>query len=329
MKHILILLASWLVATPSFGMGIGSELTDSYGAVFNEQDRNLYVNHSCYYDNFWCALAMSKDGAFGLSTQRLKRKATYKALRQCRIVANKPETCEIVDINAESDFIKKGIAKAPRSTPTSDSDRQLLSTGTGFLVDKNFIVTADHVLRMNDRGDLCNSISIMHRYDEYEASIADLDPANDIGLIKLSEPIPSTATIRGRPDVRLGEKAINYGFPLTGQLSSSAKITSGAVNSLAGYNNNSAFIQYDAASQFGNSGGPVLDASGNVIGVVSAKLDDAENQLVNFATKSTILEGFLKANKVPFEKADLGDKLELPDIAEKAEAFTVLVGCWE
>jgi hypothetical protein len=32
---------------------------------------------------------------------------------------------------------------------------------------------------------------------------------------------------------------------------------------------------------------------------------------------------------VPFEKADLGEKLELPDIAEKAEAFTVLVGCWE
>ncbi len=72
-----------------------------------------------------------------------------------------------------------------------------------------------------------------------------------------------------------------------------------------------------------------MDSSGNVIGVVRSKLDDAETQLVNFATKSTILEGFLKANKVPFEKADLGEKLELPDIAEKAETFTVLVGCWE
>ena len=72
-----------------------------------------------------------------------------------------------------------------------------------------------------------------------------------------------------------------------------------------------------------------MDSSGNVIGVVRSKLDDAETQLVNFATKSTILEGFLKASKVPFEKAASTEKLELPDIAEKAERFTVLVGCWE
>jgi S1-C subfamily serine protease len=279
----------------------------------------------------WCALAISKDGEFGVSTQNHPESAKYNALLQCRMIASKPETCEIVDVNAESDFIKSGISKAPRSTPSPspDGDRQLLSTGTGFLVNKNFIATADHVLRTNDRGDVCNSVSIMYRHDEYQTTIADLDPANDIGLLKLSKPISFSAKIRNDPDLRLGETAINYGFPLSGELSTSAKITSGAVNSLAGYNNNSAFIQYDAASQFGNSGGPVLDASGNVIGVVSAKLDDAENQLVNFATKSTILEGFLKANKVPFEKADLGDKLELPDIAEKAEAFTVLVGCWE
>ena len=63
--------------------------------------------------------------------------------------------------------------------------------------------------------------------------------------------------------------------------------------------------------------------------MVRSKLDDAETQLVNFATKSTILEGFLKANKVPFETADLEEELKLPDIAEKAETFTVLVGCWE
>ena len=52
-------------------------------------------------------------------------------------------------------------------------------------------------------------------------------------------------------------------------------------------------------------------------------------QNVNFAIKSTILEGFLEANKVSYEKADSTEELELPDIAEKAETFTVLVGCWE
>ncbi len=80
----------------------------------------------------------------------------------------------------------------------------------------------------------------------------------------------------------------------------------------------------------------MLDQSGNVIGVVSSGLSKryAEKtghiaQNVNFAIKSTILEGFLRSNKVPFEKADSKEKLELPQIAEKAERFTVLVGCWE
>jgi hypothetical protein len=54
-----------------------------------------------------------------------------------------------------------------------------------------------------------------------------------------------------------------------------------------------------------------------------------KSSALTYETKSTILEGFLKVNKVPFEKADSKEKLELPDIAEKAETFTVLVGCWE
>ena len=268
-------------------------------------------------------ITMSHGGSAGRASFQFLSPKEYKRYREARF----KNVGVPFDTNDWAE--KHQRATKVESPPTDKEGRQLVGTGTGFLVNENFIATADHVLRMSDRGDVCNAVSIMYRHDEYEASIADLDPANDIGLIKLSKPISSTAKIRGKPDLRLGETAINYGFPLTGELSTSAKITSGAVNSLAGYNNNSAFIQYDAASQFGNSGGPVLDASGNVIGVVSAKLDDADNQLVNFATKSTILEGFLKANKVPFEKADLGDKLELPDIAEKAETFTVLVGCWE
>ena len=146
----------------------------------------------------------------------------------------------------------------------------------------------------------------------------------------------NTAKLRGSPDLRVGDTAINYGYPLFGELSDSAKLNAGYVNSLAGYNNDSGVIQYSAPTQPGNSGGPVLDHSGNVIGVVSSGLSKryAEEsghiaQNVNFAIKSTILEGFLKASKVPFEKADSTEKLELPDIAEKAEAFTVLVGCWE
>jgi S1-C subfamily serine protease len=225
--------------------------------------------------------------------------------------------------------ISDPIDNPPKSVPSAESEPRLISTGSGFVVENQHVVTAAHVLRKNKRGDACRLISVMYRSDEVSAKIVSSDPANDLGLLKLSKPINATAKLRNNPDLRLGETAVNYGFPLTGTLSSSAKVTSGAVNSLAGINNNSAFLQYDAATQNGNSGGPVMDASGNVIGIVRSGLDNAETQLVNFAVKSTILEGFLSSNKVPFEKADLTEELKLPEIAEKAEAFTVLVGCWE
>ena len=215
------------------------------------------------------------------------------------------------------------IAQQARSIAEDiELNRKLASTGTGFVVSKRYIVTAEHVV------DGCSLVSVVLGRNKIQAQTVSKDKDNDLALLKFNSSSNQTALLR-RSNLRMGESAINFGYPRVGVLSSNPQITAGYVSALAGYKNNSAFFQYSAPTQFGNSGGPVLDASGNVIGVVSAKLDDADNQLVNFATKSTILEGFLKANKVPFEKADLGDKLELPDIAEKAETFTVLVGCWE
>ncbi len=224
-----------------------------------------------------------------------------------------------------------GKNTTPTPTPTPEPDYQLVGKGTGFVVSKHYVVTANHVLRATEDvyGPVCNATSILYKHKEYDTEVVELDIANDLGLLMMNEPLSEAAKLRNEPDLMVGEVAVNYGYPLSNALSSSAKLNAGTVSSLAGYENNSAILQYDAATQRGNSGGPVMDASGNVIGVVRSGLDNAETQLVNFATKSTILEGFLKANKVPFEKADLGEKLELPDIAEKAETFTVLVVCWE
>ena len=77
-------------------------------------------------------------------------------------------------------------------------------------------------------------------------------------------------------------------------------------------------LQFDAPTQPGNSGGPVLDSSGNVVGVaieiLSKKYADATGHIaqnVNFAVKSNIVENFLSSNKVSFEKADSTEELKL------------------
>jgi V8-like Glu-specific endopeptidase len=207
---------------------------------------------------------------------------------------------------------------------------KLIATGTGFVINKYYVVTAEHVLEN------CNAITVRHGHQEIDAQTAARDASNDLGLIRLQKSIGNTAKLRGGKRIRLGEMVANYGYPLFGQLSTSATITEGNINNLSGPGNDSTVLQFDAPTQPGNSGGPLLDSSGNVVGVaikgLSKKYADATGHIaqnVNFAVKSNIVENFLQSNNIPFQTAASTAKLELPDIAEKAETFTVLVGCWE
>ena len=221
-------------------------------------------------------------------------------------------------------------AACEKTRSGSESKSRLIGTGTGFAVNPDYVVTADHVLEG------CNEVTIVHSHQETAAQTVARDRSNDLGLLRLDKKFLHAAKLRGGSSIRLGERVSNYGYPLFGDISTSATITEGNINNLSGAGNDSTVLQFDAPTQPGNSGGPVLDSSGNVVGVaieiLSKKYADATGHIaqnVNFAVKSNIVENFLSSNKVSFEKADSTEELKLPDIAEKAETFTVLVGWWE
>ena len=112
-------------------------------------------------------------------------------------------------------------------------------------------------------------------------------------------------------------------------------MTAGHATALAGLANNTALIQISAPVQPGNSGGPVLDASGNVVAVVTGKLnvlraaavtgDIAQN--INFAVAPSALRGFLDAHNVSYESAPSSKSLGTADVADIGRRFTVLVEC--
>jgi len=214
---------------------------------------------------------------------------------------------------------------------TANADWTLVGNGTAFVVHENYALTSAHVIEN------CDAVTIRYKDRERDVEVSAVDSVNDLGLLLLKEPFEHTAKFRSGKAIRLGDTVVNYGYPLFGQLSDHAKVTTGEINSLAGWNNDSREIQYNAATQPGNSGGPVLDQSGNIVGVVSSRFgkeydDQTENIIpyVNLAVKSYIAEGFLSSNGVNFERAESERTPKTAYLAKKeAPAFTVSVGCWE
>ena len=126
-----------------------------------------------------------------------------------------------------------------------------------------------------------------------------------------------------------------FGFPLSGSLSSGGNFTSGLVSALRGLRDAAGEVQITAPVQPGNSGGPLMDASGLVIGVVQAKLDALRTaritgdiaQNVNFAISLEVLADFLAKNRVAFQDSSSSAPLDTARVAELAQSFTYYIEC--
>ena len=128
---------------------------------------------------------------------------------------------------------------------------------------------------------------------------------------------------------------VGLGFPLRGLLANQANVTVGIVSATAGLQDDDRFLQITAPVQPGNSGGPLFDRGGNVVGVIVAKLDALQvaeltgdiPQNVNFAIKADVARGFLATNGVDYETAPFAARLGAADIAEQGRTVTVAVEC--
>ena len=221
----------------------------------------------------------------------------------------------------------KEVSKTPNKKiiKSEDVNPNLITIGSGsgfYINNKGFALTNNHVI------DICaQSIAVIDGKETLFRVVA-TDKTNDVAVLKTD--YKSRNYIKINEDgAKLGENVIAVGYPLAGRLSDSVKITRGIVSSLSGLDNNIGQIQIDAALQPGNSGGPVLNESGDLVGIASAGLNKLlmakeakyipEN--VNFAVASPIVVNILKSKKVKYttpsmfsgsysntELAELGDK---------------------
>jgi serine protease Do len=204
------------------------------------------------------------------------------------------------------------------------------SSGTGFFVTSNgTIITNAHVVEN------CSEIRVTADAGaEAIAKVAARDVRNDLALLSTSLTAKKVAAFRA--SVRLGEGVEAFGYPLTEFLAKSGSFTLGNVSALVGIGEDSRYLQISTPVQPGNSGGPLLDQSGNVVGVVSAKLnalklmiatngDIPEN--IGFAIRAPIVTSFMDANSVAYAVGSATQTMQSADLADQAKSMSAFIEC--
>jgi len=208
-----------------------------------------------------------------------------------------------------------------------NKERPKASSGTGFYVStEGHVITNYHVVKNFSKFSV-NGIP---------AELINYDSANDLALLIAKATPLAIAVFNTNNPVRLGEEVFSFGFPLSGLLSSGGNLTSGTISGLSGIENNANHLQITAAIQAGNSGGPLINRKGLIVGLVfgklnafyTAKLTGTLPENVNFAIRSEVVRSFLELNNVSckregwfcFSKSN-------EDIAAEVQKYTVKVEC--
>ncbi|MBL7933417.1 MAG: trypsin-like peptidase domain-containing protein [Bacteroidia bacterium] len=166
--------------------------------------------------------------------------------------------------------------------------------GTGFVIsDNGYIVTNAHVVE--------GAISIKVKgingdySTKHKAVIVAEDNVNDLALLKLEnikvDSIPYQIRFKG---IETGESVFILGYPLIPTMGEEIKLTTGIVSSKSGFQGSNSSYQVSAPTQPGNSGSPLFDNAGNIIGIINAKHRNTEG--VTYAIKPTLIRSMFENN---------------------------------
>jgi S1-C subfamily serine protease len=223
-----------------------------------------------------------------------------------------------------------GAAAPEQGSSPQKAPKTVDKTGTGFVISvSGHVVTNQHVVE--GCGDILGNLS---GEAPVKLRLVSSDETNDLALLQAPSSFKEVAIIRDKA-IHSGDSVIAIGYPYHGLLTSDFTVTTGIVSSLSGVLNDTRYLQISAAVQPGNSGGPLLDSGGEVVGMVAAKLDALKfaratgniPENINFAIKTGMLRDFLDNSVVPYQTAESKNELKTSDVARNARAFTLLISC--
>ena len=192
--------------------------------------------------------------------------------------------------------------------------------GSGFLVNNQGILATNyHVIEG------AKDIFVESNKKDYRCSIVAIDKINDLAILKIqnfnTNPIKYTIS---SITSETGSSIFALGFPYAlSLLGNEIKLTDGLISSTSGYQNDLTTYQISVPVQPGNSGGPLFDENGNVIGIVSSKFTLGDN--VSYAIKSNYLLKLLAKNNIIINKKNSISNLKLTGKVKELSKTTLLI----
>lgn len=176
------------------------------------------------------------------------------------------------------------------------------STGTGFFIDKKgYLTTNYHVIKD------AKTIEIVHNGKPFKAKVEVTDQQNDLAILKIDDnsfiPLKTLNYNFKTESSEVGTSVFALGFPMTKIMGEEIKFTDGKINAKSGYKGEISTYQISVPIQPGNSGGPLFDNDGNLVGITSSGLDKSITDNVNYAIKTKYLNLLIE---------EINDKIELP-----------------
>lgn len=271
-------------------------LANSYGipvrqiTIFGKSEDQPAQYLTDYYENLYTALESAEEG--GILNGPLCDQAPANS--------DSIDVCDVIFVskirpNVSSKTIKEK-PKAPKNK-NQNEPQQLIQAASGsgfFITDDGVAVTNSHVINE------CQQVTANISGQRVDSQILADDKINDVAVLKFDVKTPSYLKL-AEENGQLMDEIYVAGYPFGDAISSSLKVTRGIVSSVAGLGNNFSQMQIDAALQPGNSGGPVVNKNGGVVGIAVAKLDfkqvlenfGALPEDTNFAVKLSVLNSIL------------------------------------
>lgn len=202
-------------------------------------------------------------------------------------------------------------------------------SGTGWALGDGYLVTNNHVAG-EARSIIVKGIDGNYNTG-YTAEVVTTDKVNDIAVLKINDsrfngygvlPYGVSARIAD-----VGEDVFVLGYPLTQSMGYEIKLTNGIVSSLTGFKGAVSLYQMTAPIQPGNSGGPMFDKNGNVIGIVVSSHANAEN--VEYAIKTAYLKILIESAglNIVFPNNNTISAMSLPEKVKRVKNFVYYIEC--